>query len=1037
MSNSARVQQNFSFLSLNASQAGKSTSSKPRLSRVSGCWASLMFLFALVVSGCGTGGYIGGGVSSISASTVTIDAGQRFLVTTQEGGVATVNWALTCNATDCGSVSSATGLSTTYTAPAGLTAQRIITLTASIAGTQSKKVVTITANPDPVISGTPPAGVVGVAYSTTLTASGGTGALKWSLASGTLPAGLSFNATTGVISGTPTTVGTFSFVVQVVDASDVPLTVQAQESITVTTTVSTLALTGNPAPGTVGVSYTTALVASGGTAPYTFSVLSGTLAPGLSLSSSTGVISGTPTTAGTYPFTAQVQDASGLRATANLSINITNAIGTSTLTLTTATLPNGTVGVPYNTTIGVTGGTAPYTCVFTSGSLPAGLALNGCTVSGTPTAATTANLNVKATDSASPAATGTGPESITIVAGAGLTVASPPAGAVGTPYMATIPVSGGTGPYSCVITAGTLPSGLSLAGCVLSGTPTAPGISTVTIKATDSGSPTATGSGPITLTIAPAPVTLTTGTLPNGTVGVVYSSTIGVAGGSSPYACTITAGTLPAGLSLGANCLVSGTPTVAGSATLTVKATDSSAPMLSTSGQVSLTIAAAPVLTISSPPSGTVGVAYTGTIPVAGGTAPYTCKLVSGALEAGLTLGANCVITGTPTAPGSATVSVQATDSKSPGTTSTAPVTITINPAPLAITTGTLPNGTVGVAYSSTIGVTGGTGPYSCAITSGALQAGLSLGANCLVSGTPTVSGTVSLGVKATDSSNPTLTTTGTVGLTINPAPATLTLGTPPHGTIGQPYMGTIPVMGGTGPFQCTVLSGSLPAGLTLGANCTLSGTPTGGTASPIIGVSDSGNPPATGKGPVTVFIDTPLSITTGMLPNGTVGVAYSSTIGVTGGTGPYSCTITSGTLQAGLSLGANCLVSGTPTVSGSVSLGVKATDSSNPTLTTTGTVGLTINPAPLAITTGMLPNGTVGVAYSSTIGVTGGTGPYSCTITSGTLQAGLSLGANCLVSGTPTVSGSVSLVVKATDSSTPTVSGSVTRPSPQPGRLG
>ena len=1102
-----------SFSFIGAFAAMMSDSRKLRRSRV-GCYvATLLLLLTVVLSGCGTGGYAGGGLTSISASAVTIDAGQSFSITTQESGTEGVGWVLSgpsCTAAGCGTLSSATGLATTYMAPSGLTSQLPVTLTASIIGTQDKEVVSITVNPDPLIAGNPPPGVVGVAYSATLTASGGTGALKWSQASGTLPAGLTFNVATGVISGTPTAVGTSVFTVQAVDASSVPFTVQARESITVSTTASSLSLTGNPPSGQVGAAYTTALAAAGGTAPYSFSILSGTLPAGLTLSASTGMISGIPTAGGTSTFSAQVQDVNGATATASFTINIANGAGS--LTLTTATLPNGTVGVPYSAAIGVAGGTAPYTCVFTAGILPAGLALNGCVVSGTPTTAVTSNLTVKATDSANPAATGSGPESITIVAAPALVITSPPGGTVGVPYMGTIPVSGGTAPYTCAITAGSLPSGLTLSGCVISGTPGVAGTTGLTIKATDSSNPVAVSSGPVTLVIAPAALAITTGTLPNGTVGVAYSSTIGVTGGTSPYTCTLTAGTLPAGLTFGANCLVSGTPTTAATAVLTVKATDSSNPILTTTGQVGLTIVGGPVLTISSPPSGTVGTLYNGTIPVSGGTGPYTCKLNSGTLEAGLSLGANCVITGTPTAPGSVAVTVQATDSKTPATVSTGTVTVTINPAPLTITTGTLPNGTVGVAYSATIGAAGGNAPYSCSLVSGTLQAGLSLGANCVVSGTPTVSGTVSLGVKAADSSNPTVSTTGQVGLTINPAAPTLTLGNPPPGVVGQPYTGTIPVTGGTGPYKCTLQSGAVPAGLTLNSNCSLTGTPTGGTASPIIGVFDSGNPPANGSGPVTITINpAPLTITTGTLPNGTVGVAYSATIGVAGGNGPYSCSLVTGTLQAGLSLGANCVVSGTPTVSETVSLGVKASDSSNPAVSTTGQVGLTINPAaptltlgnpppgvvgqpytgtipvtggtgpykctlqsgavpagltlnsncsltgtptggtaspiigvfdsgnppangsgpvtitinpaPLTITTGTLPNGTVGVAYSATIGVTGGNGPYSCSLVTGTLQAGLSLGANCVVSGTPTVSETVSLGVKASDSSSPAVS--------------
>ncbi len=1077
---------------------------------------SLVFLLGLLVTlvGCGAGGYFGGGAITLSASAVTIDAGQVFPVSTKLPAGETASWSLAgtaCPGGNCGSLSTQTGLASSYTAPAGLSVPLKVTVTASVPGLAETATLSITVNPDPVISGTPPAGTVGTPYSTTVTASGGTAPLTWSLASGALPAGLTFNAATGVIAGTPTAAGTASFALQAVDSSAIPFTVTAPETISITTAALALTLTGNPPAGTVGAAYMTALQAAGGTAPYSFSLVAGTLPAGLALAPSTGLITGTPTASGSSVFTAQVQDATGLKTTGVFGITIAAAQGT--LSLTTAMLPNGTVGIPYSATIGVTGGNAPYACVFTSGTLPAGLSLSGCVVSGTPTLAGTSNLVVKATDSSSPSINVSGPEAITIApAGLAISTGTLPNGTVAVPYSATIGVTGGTSPYSCTIISGTLPAGLALgANCLVSGTPTIPGTSSLVVKATDSSNPALTTTGPVSITILPSGLAISTGTLPNGTVGVVYTSAIGVTGGTAPYSCSITAGTLPAGLALGANCLVSGTPTTAGTASLTVKATDSSNPILTATGPVSITIAAAPVLVISSPPAGTVGVIYSGTIPVTGGKGPYSCKVTAGTLPNGLSL-AGCLITGTPVSGGTVALTVQATDSSAPPTVSSGPVTITINPAPLAITTGTLPNGTVGVVYSSTIGVSGGTAPYSCSLVAGTLQAGLALGPNCLVSGTPTVSGTVNLSVKATDSENPAVSTTGPVALTIVPVASAITIGNPPPGMVGVPYSGPIPVSGGTGPYTCHLSGGTLPAGLTLN-NCLLTGTPVlGGPVTITIGVTDSGNPPVVGTGPVTITINpAPLAITTGTLPNGTVGVVYSSTIGVNGGTAPYSCSLVAGTLQAGLALGPNCLVSGTPTVSGTVNLTVKATDSENPTVSTTGPVALTIvpvasaitignpppgmvgvpysgpipvsggtgpytchlsggtlpagltlnnclltgtpvlggpvtitigvtdsgnppvvgsgpvtitiNPAPLAITTGTLPNGTVGVAYSSTIGVSGGTAPYSCTITSGTLQAGLTLGANCLVSGTPTVASTVSLMVKATDSENPAVS--------------
>lgn len=728
------------------------------------------FVFAAflctVIAGCGSGGYPGGGITSLSASSLTLDAGQSVAIKATLANNLTVSWSLSgssCSGSaGCGTLSSTTGGSVTYTAPS-VASQIQTTLTAAIAGTKNSQTVAITVNPDPTISGSLAAGVVGTPYSGTLKAAGGTAPLTLSVSSGSLPPGLSFNAATGAITGTPTTAGTYTFTAKVVDSSSVPDTVTAAETITVTTggPSSGLTLTTTTLPnGTVGVPYLGTIGVSGGTGPYSCAITSGTLPAGLSLSGC--IVSGTPTTPGTSTVTVKVTDSSNPALTTTGPETIT--IAPAPLTLTTATLPNGTVGVPYSATIGVSGGTSPYSCTITSGTLPAGLSLgSGCAVTGTPTTAGTATVTVKVTDSSNPTLTTSGPETITIApAPLSLTTTKLPNGTVGVPYSATIGVSGGTSPYSCTITSGTLPAGLSLgSGCAVSGTPTAAGTSTVTVKVTDSSNPAQTTSGPETITIAPAPLTLTLSTLPNGTVGVPYSATIGVSGGTAPYNCTITTGTLPGGLTLGANCLVSGTPTTAGTSTVTVKVTDSSNPQETTTGQESITIdAAGASLVISTLPNGTVGVAYTGTVTTTGGTSPYTCVITG--LPAGLTAN-NCSVTGTPTTAGTSTVTIKVTDSSNPTETKTVTQTITIAGAgSLTLTlNGTLPNAIVNTAYTSgtSIVAAGGTSPYTYAITAGALPPGLNLttsGGQPVITGTPTTVGASSFTITATDSTTPT-----------------------------------------------------------------------------------------------------------------------------------------------------------------------------------------------------------------------------------------------------------------------------------------
>jgi hypothetical protein len=890
----------------------------------------VLTVFFVGLAGCGSGGYAGGGVVSLSASSVTLDAGQSFMVSSKLEGSPVVTWALSsaaCSGSQCGSLSSTTGTSVTYTAPAGITSQLKLTLMAGVTGTQNSSTVSITVNPDPTISGTPPVGTVGTSYTTTLTAAGGTAPLKLSVLSGALPDGLSFNAATGVISGTPTTVENSSFTVQVIDSSDIPDAVTAPETIVISTGSGSgqsgplTVIGGNPPAGTVGVAYTTSLSATGGTVPYTWSVLSGALPAGLTLGATSGVIAGTPTTQGVANFTAQVKDATGTTASAAFSITINAASGPGgTLTLTSPV--GATVGVPYSGTIGVSGGTGPYTCVV-SGTLPAGLSANGCVISGTPTAPGTSTITVTATDSGNPPLTTTGPVTLTVAPAAiTLTLSSPPNATVGTPYTGSVGVAGGTAPYACVIT-GTLPAGLTATSCAISGTPTVAGTANLNVTATDSSNPAATTTGAVTLIVSPAPVVLTLSSPPNATVGTPYTGTVGVAGGASPYACVIT-GTLPAGLTAN-SCVISGTPTVAGMANLNVKATDSSSPTATTTGMVTLTVLpAGVVLTISSPPNATVGTPYTGSVGVGGGSAPYSC-VITGTLPAGLTAN-NCAISGTPTVAGTANLTVKATDSNNPAATTTGPATLVVSPAAAALTLSSPPNGMVGTLYNGSVGVGGGTGPYNCVIT-GALPAGLTAN-SCAISGTPTAAGMANLSVKATDSSSPAVTTTGPVTLTITPASATLTLSSPPNATVGTLYNGSVGVAGGTGPYSC-VITGTLPAGLTANS-CAITGTPTtAGTANLTVKATDSGSPAATTTGPVTLTVlPIPALSLTGSLPNATVNVAYSQTLAATGGVGPYTYTKTAGTLPPGITLSSNGVISGTPTAVGASSFTVTATDS-------------------------------------------------------------------------------------------------------------
>ena len=163
-------------------------------------------------------------------------------------------------------------------------------------------------------------------------------------------------------------------------------------------------ITVNPASlpnGTVGIPYNQSVSASGGTAPYAFSVSSGALPTNLILNSVTGAITGTPTTAGTFTFTITATDATGCSGSRLYTVTITSP-GCPAIILSPTTLPPGAAQQPYAQTITASGGTAPYTFTITAGSLPAGFSLNAATglISGTTQVPGLYNVTIRATDSA-------------------------------------------------------------------------------------------------------------------------------------------------------------------------------------------------------------------------------------------------------------------------------------------------------------------------------------------------------------------------------------------------------------------------------------------------------------------------------------------------------------------------------------------------------------------------------------------------------------------------------------------------------------
>jgi uncharacterized protein (TIGR03437 family) len=371
------------------------------------------------------------------------------------------------------------------------------------------------------------------------------------------------NSSSGAISGTPGTAGSSSFSVTVKDSLGNTSNPQAL-SITIDSAV-TVATTSPLPNASVGVAYSQTLAASGGQSPYsTWTITTGTLPAGLTLNSSTGAITGTPSTTGSSTFSVTVKDSLGAVSQPQ-SLTLTVSAG---VTVGTVSLPNGALGVAYSQTLSATGGKAPYSSwTVTLGSLPGGLSLNAATglISGTPSAAGAFSFSVTVKDSngnTSPAQA----LSITIVAPPTVVTTTLPSGTVGVMYSQTLTATGGTPPYSnWAVTSGSLPAGLSLSAATgtISGVPTTGGVSSFKVTVTDSASNTSAAQS-LSITIG-TPLAVATLSLPGGTLGVGYSQTLAATGGVPPYTnWIVTAGALPPGLTLNAaSGVISGTPTTA------------------------------------------------------------------------------------------------------------------------------------------------------------------------------------------------------------------------------------------------------------------------------------------------------------------------------------------------------------------------------------------------------------------------------------------------------------------------------------------
>ena len=291
-----------------------------------------------------------------------------------------------------------------------------------------------------------------------------------------------------------------------------------------------------PPSGSVGTPYSFQFVARAGCPPYEFVLVSGSLPPALSMSSS-GKVTGTPTTPGFYAFWVEVRDhgcgpCDPVSCSGPSQRPFSISIGGKLTVTTGSPLAPATVGVPYSAKL-TSDSAAPQTWSITGGALPTGLALAADgTISGTPTAATPspASFIVKVSD-------GTRTDSKTlaldVVAPLAVAATTLPTGEVGhalTPT--TLAATGGRGPYAWSLVGAPAWLTIDPASGAISGTPTAAGSLSLQASAKDAYGKTATVNLQV---VVKAKVTVKTTRLPATKVGKLFRVTLRTAGGVGPF----------------------------------------------------------------------------------------------------------------------------------------------------------------------------------------------------------------------------------------------------------------------------------------------------------------------------------------------------------------------------------------------------------------------------------------------------------------------------------------------------------------------
>lgn len=834
-----------------------------------------------------------------------------------------------------------------------------------------------------------------------LSAVGATPPLDWSLGAGYGGSGFHVG-TNGVLYANPQQTGEREVRVNVKDAAGQ----YGSRVYRVTVAPGGLTVTGTPAIARIHTAYQTQYTASGGTAPYTWSLYGGALPEGLALQAD-GRVTGTPRRAGAFGFAVRAVDAQGRSGTLSTGVEVEGR----ELEIQPVGLPEARSGEAYSVQFTASGGQGPYRFQLTeSHNWFYGFTLSEAgLLSGSAVWGEDLKVRMLVTVFDAEGSYGNAWREFWFRGKAGLQMGPVelPAANVGASYRAAIMVSGGTQPYTFRITSGGLPAGLNLrADGEILGMPQQEGAYPLTIEVTD-----ATGakvSRSYTLAVGNEALRIEPSMLPAMAQGVAVSVDLRGEGGTAPYRFSLSGGPLPAGLALTEQGRLSGTPAGAGAYAFTVGMTDATGRYVSRqyTGTVVESSGGGGALRVvtDSLPVMAVGTAVSVQLQAAGGIPPYVFERASGTLPPGVTLSGSGLFSGTPTGAGTFVFQVQVSDAAFARVSRS--FTVAVQGTGLRITPAVLPKAQYEQGYRVDLKGEGGTGPYGFILSQGELPPSFQLQSNGVLTGYPRHSRAYTFTIQVRDSSGQlaeqqyVLEVEGG-GLVMAPAQVT------PF-PVGRAYALDITTSGGQAPFAYTLKGGALPRGLTMNGQGQVRGTPEeAGVFTIVVEVKDFHGETAEKEFRLQV---NGLTVLPESLPEFGAGAA----VDVQFRTEPVlegTMFAAAGTLPAGLTLTAQGRLSGTLSGVADGALVIQA-------MWNGGVAGVReyrfLASQPLAIKTEELPEAVVGRYYRAQVEAMGGRAPYQFRALAG--PAGVGVHPHGFVDGMLAEAGEFELNVEVVD---------------------